>query len=315
MAVCPPALHIGDPVAVVAPASPPRTVQNYRAGLARLRQFYDVRLAWAPGAEQGYLAAPDADRAAAFHTAVQHPDIRALFCVRGGYGTLRLLNRIRWPLARQHPTLLVGYSDITALQLALYARAGWTSLSGPVVTEWAEADDDTLAHVRSLAEGQCPSLSSDLTPLCEGTAQGTLIGGNLSVLSRLIGTPYAPRFQGGILCLEDVAEAPYRVDRMLSHLEHAGIFQAVDGVVLGSFSMGSDESPSSLSLEDVIYDYLGERPYPVATGLSYGHLLPRRTLPLGGRVALDVTATAGRLSLLSPIVRRTDNYSSSGGDT
>ena len=305
MPVRPPALRPGDPVAVIAPASPPRTVRDYHAGLDRLRQFYDVQLAWAPGAERGYLAAPDADRAAAFHRALQRPDIRAIFCVRGGYGTLRLLNRIRWPLARQHPTLLVGYSDITALQLALHARAGWTSLSGPVVTEWAEADDETLDHVRTLAEGRCPPLSSDLTPLCSGTARGPLIGGNLSVLSRLVGTPYAPQFQGSILCLEDVAEAPYRVDRMLSHLEHAGILQAVDGVVLGDFSTGSVVSPPSLSLEEVFRDYLGDRPYPVATDLSYGHLLPRRTLPLGGRVALDVTDTEGRLKLLSPIEKRT----------
>ncbi len=303
MPVRPPALRPGDPVAVVAPASPPRTNDDYRAGLAQLHTFYDVRLAWAPGAERGYLSAPDADRATALHTAIRRPDIRALFCVRGGYGALRLLDHMRWPLVRQHPTLLVGYSDITALQLALYARAGWTSLSGPVVTEWANADDDTLAHVRDLAEGQCPLLDAGLTPLCTGTAQGPLLGGNLSVMSRLVGTPYAPRFQGSILCLEDVAEAPYRVDRMLSHLQHAGILRAVNGVVLGDFSVGTAPSPPTLSLADVFHDYLGDRPYPVATGLSYGHMLPRRTLPLGGRVTLDVTETTGRLRLLSPVVQ------------
>ena len=301
--VRPPALHPGDPVAVVAPASPPRTIEEYQTGLTRLRQHYDVRLAWAPGAERGYLAAPDADRAAALHTAIQTPEIRGLFCLRGGYGTLRLLDRIRWPLVRRHPTVLVGYSDITALQLALYARAGWTSLSGPVVTEWAEADDETLAHVRTLAEGRCPPLASNLTPLRTGTVRGPLLGGNLSVLTRLVGTPYAPSFRGSILCLEDVAEAPYRVDRMLAHLEHAGILQAVSGVVLGNFSNGSDSSSPSLSLHEVFLDYLGDRPYPVATGLSYGHLLPRRTLPLGGPVELDVRSATGQLTLLSSVVR------------
>lgn len=299
----PPALHPGDPVAVIAPASPPRTSDEYRAGLERLRQFYDVRRAWAPGAHRGYLAAPDADRVEAIHAAVQAPDIRALFCVRGGYGTLRLLDRLRWSFLRRHPTLLIGYSDITALQMALYEQSGWWSLSGPVVTEWARADDDTLDHVRKLAEGECPSLGSDLRPLRPGSARGPLLGGNLSVLSRLVGTPYAPEFRGSILCLEDVAEAPYRVDRMLAHLKHAGVLDAVNGVVLGSFSTGPNSSAPTLSLGEVFHDYLGDRPYPVATGLSYGHQLPRRTLPLGGHVALDVTWDDGHMRLLSPIVQ------------
>jgi muramoyltetrapeptide carboxypeptidase len=187
--------------------------------------------------------------------------------------------------------------------MALYARAGWTSLSGPVVTEWAQADEETIGHVRQLAEGHCPPLASDLTALRPGTARGPLLGGNLSVLSRLVGTPYAPRFRGSILCLEDVAEAPYRVDRMLAHLQHAGILRAVNGVVLGAFSTGPDSSSPSLSLEEVFRDYLADRPYPVATGLSYGHLLPRRTLPLGGRVTLEATSEGGTLTLSSPIVR------------
>lgn len=301
--VRPPALRPGDPVAVVAPASPPRTLEAYERGLGALRRLYDVRFAWAPGAERGYLAAPDADRVDALHAALRASEIRALFCVRGGYGTLRLLNRLRWPLVRRHPTLLVGYSDITALQMALYAQAGWTSLSGPVVTEWAEADDETIEHVRQLAQGRCPPLASDLTALRPGTARGPLLGGNLSVLTRLLGTPYAPQFAGSILCLEDVAEAPYRVDRMFAHLEHAGILRAVNGVVLGDFTTDPDTSSPGLSLEEVLRDYLADRPYPVATGLSYGHVLPRRTLPLGGHVILEVGPEGGTLTLSSPIVR------------
>lgn len=288
---------------MVAPASPPRSADEYQAGLARLRQLYEVRTAWAPGAERGYLSAPDAARAAALHAAIEAPTVRAIFCVRGGYGALRLLDRIRWPLARRHPTLLVGYSDITALQMALYARAGWNSLSGPVVTEWGRAGPNTIEPFRGLAEGTRPLHAQSLTPLSSGTARGPLLGGNLSVLSRLVGTPYAPSFQGSVLCLEDVAEAPYRVDRMLAHLQHAGILQAVDGVVLGDFSTEPHRSPSSLSLKEVFADYFANRPYPVATGLSYGHLLPRQTLPLGGLVSLTVRQNSGQLRSLAPVVR------------
>jgi muramoyltetrapeptide carboxypeptidase len=141
-------------------------------------------------------------RAAALHDAIRDPDIHAIVCVRGGYGCLRLLSRIDWTLAREHPTLLVGYSDVTALHLAFYARADWTGLSGPVATEWGEIDNDTLASFQRLAEGGTPMLGDDtLTPLRSGEASGPLLGGNLSVLSRLVGTPYAPDWNGALLVL------------------------------------------------------------------------------------------------------------------
>lgn len=303
----PPSLSPGDPIAVVAPASPPRNLEEYRQGLARLRDLFDVRFAWAPGEERGYLAAPDDARAAAVHRAIQSPSIRAIVCVRGGYGCLRLLDRLNWSLARRHPTLLVGYSDVTALHLALYARAGWTGLSGPVVTEWAKIDESTLDPFFILAEGGCPRLtgSSDapLHTLVAGRATGPLLGGTLSVLTRLVGTPYAPSFQGAILVLEEVAEAPYRVDRMLAQLQHAGVLDAVKGVVLGQFSTGDlDPEKPTLSLETVFDDYLSDRPYPVATGLNYGHVLPRGTLPIGVPAYLSATAEGASLNVLSPAV-------------
>lgn len=302
-------LSPGAPIAVVAPASPPRSSSRYREGLARIREAYDVQFAWSPGTERGYLSAPDDARAAALHQAIQTPSIRAIFCVRGGYGCLRLLDRIDWSLARQHPTLLVGYSDVTALHLAFYARARWTGLSGPVVTEWAVADDETLHPFRVLAEGGTPVLANSeetsLRPLVPGTATGPLLGGNLSVLSRLVGTPYAPSFEGAILVLEDVAEAPYRVDRMLSHLQHAGVLDAVSGVVLGHFSTGDlDPEKPTLSLDTVFADYLANRPYPVVQGLNYGHLLPRCTLPIGSPVRLTATDDGVSLKLRSPAVAR-----------
>lgn len=292
---------------MVAPASPPRDLERYRTGLDRLRDLYDVRFAWSPGQERGYLAAPDEARAAALHRAIASPSIHAVFCVRGGYGSLRLLPRIDWSLAHERPTLLVGYSDVTALHLAFYARAGWTGLSGPVVTEWTHAEAATLDPFHALAAGETPVLTgapeAPLQPLVPGSATGPLLGGNLSVLTRLVGTPYAPRFEGALLVLEDVAEAPYRIDRMLAHLRHAGVLDAVAGVVLGQFSTGDlDSDKPTLSLQTVFADYLADRPYPVVTNLNYGHLLPRCTLPIGVPARLTATADGASLELLSPAV-------------
>ncbi|PQJ33972.1 LD-carboxypeptidase [Salinibacter sp. 10B] len=297
-------LRPGSPIAVVAPASAPRDLDRYQAGLAQLRSHYEVRTAWTSGQERGYLAAPDSARTAALHEAIRDADIRAIICVRGGYGCLRLLPHLDWTLARTHPTLLVGYSDVTALHLAFYARAEWTGLSGPVVTEWGDIDAETTEPFRALAEGETPTLGSNaLSPLCSGTATGPLLGGNLSVLTRLVGTPYAPDWEGALLVLEDVAEAPYRIDRMFAHLQHAGVLDAVSGVILGTFRPGEPPTDRpTLSLDTVISDYFEDRPYPVATGLPYGHLLPRCSLPIGVPAALNVEEDTSHLQVLQSIV-------------
>lgn len=299
----PPPLRPGDAIAVVAPASAPRDLDRYRAGLDRLGTLYDVRTHWAPGEEDGYLAAPDTARVEALETAIADDTIGAIICVRGGYGCLRLLDRLDWDLARRHPTLLIGYSDITALHLAFYAHAAWTGLSGPVATEWAVLDDETIGPFQTLAKGGTPTLGDEsLAPIRAGTASGPLLGGNLSVLTRLIGTRFAPEWDGALLVLEDVAEAPYRVDRMLGHLQHAGVLAAVNGVVLGSFRTDQTDHSPTLSLDRVFDDYFGDRPYPVARGLPYGHLLPRCTVPLGVPGRLSISRDAAQLTVDQPVV-------------
>lgn len=257
--------------------------------------------------QQGYLAAPDADRLHALNDALRRTDVQALLCVRGGYGALRLLADIDYEAAQQHPKLLIGYSDITALQWALYARAGWKSLSGPVLTEWPKLDAAATQLFQTLAEGGCPDPlhlpdAPPLQPMCPGTAEGPLIGGNLSVCSRLIGTPYAPDLTGALLYLEDVGEAPYRIDRMLAHMALAGWLDDLAGVVLGRFTTGPVDGPSR-SLDAVFADYFGDRSYPVATGLPYGHFMPRATVPLGAQARLQVSNHTATLALLEPVTQ------------
>ncbi len=301
-------LRPGDPVAVVAPASAPRDADRYRRGLERLREVYDVRSAYAPGPPHGYLSASDAQRARMMNAALADSDIRAVFCARGGYGSLRLLPRLDVATAASRsPTLLVGYSDITALQWALYRPTGWTSISGPVVTEWALADDRMLAPFRSLAGGELLAFAgpddTPLRPLRVGQADGPLLAGNLSVLTRLLGTPYMPDPSGAILAIEDVQEPPYCLDRMLAHLDLAGVLDDLGGAVIGDLSPAppQDDAPT-LSVERVLDDYFGSRSYPVATNLWYGHLHPRLSLPIGSRVALRVTDTEASLQMTEPVV-------------
>lgn len=301
-------LRAGDSIAVLAPASAPRDPAPYEEGLARLRTTYDLHMVWEPGTERGYLSAPDPDRVDALNRAIRAPDIRAVLCVRGGYGCLRLLSFVDWTLARENPTLLVGYSDVTALHLAFYTHAGWTGISGPVVTEWAQADETTLESFKALSTGESKQFltgfDASMTSIVEGTATGPLLGGNLAVLTRLIGTPHAPDFEGVILVLEEVSEAPYRIDRMLAHLQLAGVLDAVAGVVLGHFTTGDlDPDTPTLSLSTVFHHYFASRSYPVISGFPYGHLLPRCSLPLGVPVRLHAAPEACSLEMDTSVVK------------
>lgn len=304
--VSPPSLQPGDRLLVLAPSSAPRTAEALSEGLDHLRAMdLTVEVDFDPEAQHGYLAAPDAARLAALNRALRRPDVQALLCVRGGYGALRLLPHLDYEAARAHPKLLIGYSDVTALQWALHARAGWKSLSGPVLTEWPRLDDAAATLLRTLWSGGCPedlhrSDAPPLQPLQAGTAEGPLLGGNLSVCSRLVGTRYAPALDGALLFLEDVGEAPYRVDRMLAHLALAGWLDDLGGVVLGRFTTGAVDGPT-LSLDEVFRDYFGGRPYPVATGLPYGHFMPRATVPIGARARLRVSDDDATLALLEPV--------------
>ena len=301
-----PPLRPGDRVGVIAPASAAHEPDEVTAGIERLRQMgYRVYSDFDPDAPRGYLAAPDTDRLAALNRTLVDPDLKAIFCVRGGYGSLRLLRHLDYEAARKHPKLLIGYSDITALQWALWTRAGWPSLSSLVVTEWGRADDDSTDHFRRWVEGDMPDFTafdgSALAPLSSGQAEGVVLGGNLAVLTRLLGTPYFPDVDGALLYLEEVQEAPYRVDRMLAHLDLAGVLDDLAGVVLGRFTTPDDVNQPSLTLDDVFADYFADRTYPVAAGLQYGHCLPRLSLPQGLRAHLTVTPRNSTLTPLEPL--------------
>jgi muramoyltetrapeptide carboxypeptidase len=281
-------LKPGDLVGVVAPAGPAAPEQITALPALYARHGLRVRVYAGCHANTGYLAGDDAVRLADLHAALRDDDVATIHCMRGGYGAMRLLDRIDAALLRAHPKLLIGYSDITALH-ALWWHAGLPSLHAPMpVSDLIKTgrEDDEAALFALLKNGLCagdcltPELSAS-RPCQPGVAEGVLIGGNLSLVAALLGTPWAWPARGGILFLEDINEEPYRVDRLLTQLRLAGVLDAVHGFVLGSFT--EEGSPQAL-----LHEMLASLGKPVLSGWPTGHGTPNRPLPMGLRVRLNV---------------------------
>lgn len=301
----PPALAPGSRVALVAAAGPIPEGGVERA-MERVRSF-----GWEPVAGQfcrgrrGYLSGSDAERAADLNDALRDPSIDAVWFLRGGYGTMRILDEIDWPALARNPKALIGYSDNTAVHLAANA-VGVAAFHGPHPHQPAFPDfaRDGLLRVLSSPEpaGVLPFPAPGpgrAETLAGGAADGPLVGGNLSLLSATLGTPYAVQPEGAILFLEEVGEQPYRLDRMLSHLKLAGVLDAVAGIAVGGITEAPGEDGDRVSRE-VLHDRLGGLGVPVAAGFPFGHIDDNWTLPVGLRARLD--ADAGTLELLEPAV-------------
>lgn len=275
-------------MAVIAPASAFDRA-SFEAGLALIGARY--RADYGPGVfeRHRYLAGDDARRLGELTAAFTDPDIRAVFCARGGYGATRLLRRLGAAGVPGPPKLLVGFSDITALHLWLQA-AGRISVHGPVLTQLARLPPATQQRLFAVLESTspAPALHGTLTYV-GGVAEGPLLGGNLSVVTRLLGTPFMPALDGAILLLEDQGERPYRLDRMWTHLQLAGVFGRVRGVVLGSFT-GCEEQDAPYSSTEVLRELALATGLPCAAGFPIGHGDLNEPVPLGVRVRLDADA-------------------------
>lgn len=308
----PPPLAPGARIRIIAPASAPLDLDRIHAGVRTLRSLGFVVDDPREINAFGYLAGTDAERLAELNDALSAPDVDALICVRGGYGVLRLLDGINFDAARTHPKLLIGYSDITALQLSLFHRAGWASISGPMVAvEWHEPDPLWMDPFLAMARGACPSPFEQANgePLHvhkAGKVEGTLLGGNLTLVSRLLGSSYSPNYEGAILFLEDVGEAIYAVDSLLAHLHLNGVLRALGGLVFGQFT---DAPPlgarPTLTLHDVFAHYATFVNGPVLSNLNYGHFPIKSPLPIGVRARLEAKDTNGALHILEPVTRPT----------
>lgn len=262
----------------------------------------------------GYLAGQDKDRAADINTMFADKSVRAIFAVRGGWGCARLLPFLDWDIIRANPKLLLGFSDITALHMAIAAKGGFVTLHGPNGSSaWGQSSLDSFRAVAfdgAMPLYKNPAASEDRLVqrrwrtqiLKGGKAQGRLLGGNLTVLSALAGTPYLPDFAGAILFLEDIGEAEYRIDRMLTQLGQAGVLKNLSGVVFGQCTdcRAPDGSSSEFTLNAVLTQHLGSLGIPAYQGAWFGHIADQFTIPVGIRAEID--ADAGTLRLLEPAV-------------
>ncbi len=294
----PPPLRPGDPIRIVAPSGRvPR--EAFEAGLKVLSARYRPVLDEGLFAQHRYLAGKDERRLEELSAALQDTEAGATFCARGGYGAMRLLPEL--PRLKSGLRPFVGFSDITAVHLALNAQ-GWVTFHGPVVTQLGRHPASVAERLFHLLEATTPAppLTNGRT-LVPGLVEGPLLGGNLSVLSRLIGTPFLPPLDGAILLLEDVGEAPYRLDRMWTHLALAGVFKRVKGVVLGDFT-DCEEKDAAWSSAQVLEDLAKEANLPCAGGFRIGHGDLHYAVPLGVRVRLNATGANATLEQLEAAV-------------
>lgn len=250
----------------------------------------------------GHLAGRDEARAADLNAAFADPDLGAIWCLRGGAGALRLLPLLDFAALTEHPKPFIGYSDATALHAAIQRHAGLVSFHGPIVVECREGDEEhALFELIMGRDRRALSLAGERSRCVHGgSASGPLVGGNLTVLVRLLGTPFEPSFDGAILALEDVSEAPYRVDNMLTQLRLSGRLQRVAGIVAGSFGTAPESLRPQFSYEEIVSERCGDLGIPVMTGARFGHEGAQFTLPMGAEV--EMNADAGSLCLPAPAV-------------
>ena len=306
----------GQTIGIVAPSAAPNEPERIRFAIETVESLgFKVRTGPHLYDREGYLAGADAARADDLNAMFADDSVDAIWCVRGGYGASRILPALDYSLMQRRPKPLIGYSDITALHMAIHRHAGLVTFHGPVALRaftpytlgelkrvlWTAETPARLGGPPPFeqAEGRV-DWDNRVTTLQPGKARGRLLGGNLCLMSHLVGTPYLPDLRGAILFLEDVEEAYYRIDRMLTQLWLSGALAGVAGMAFGKFT-GCEPSAFFLQnrpLEDILAERFRALGVPTVSGLMIGHIEDQTTLPVGCLAELD--ADAGTLTLLEP---------------
>lgn len=294
----------GDTIGLVSPASVLSDRSAYGKIAAKLRSMgYRIREGEHARRRHGNFAGTDTERASDLMSMFRDPDISAIMAYRGGWGSGRILDHLDYEVIRSHPKALVGFSDITALLLGIYARTGLITFHGPVgKSKWTSF---TTESFRKALHGTGPYTMKGSKrfhhPIRDGRAKGRLLGGNLSVLTSLIGSEYLPDFRNAILFVEDVGEGYYRIDRMMTQLALCGILDEINGFIFGTCTDCSRDSPQAHGLNQVLDHHIGSRNIPAFSGFSFGHVDDTLTLPVGLPARMD--AGAGSLDILETPVR------------
>ena len=307
-------LRKGDTVALVNPASANAlrdSVQIVRESMEAMG--LNVKLGKHVLSRRGYFAGTDEERAADLNNMFSDPEVDGIVAIRGGWGCARLLPLIDFENIRKNPKVLVGYSDVTALLLSIYARTGLVTFHGPVgIGPWNKFSTEYFRKI--LFDKEAPVLKNPsnkgnnltqvqdrVVTITPGRARGRLLGGNLTVLSAIIGSGYLPDWKDSILFLEDVGEYLYRIDRMLTQLKLAGILDAANGFIFGKCTdCGPGEGYGALTLEELFDDHIKPLKIPAWQGSMIGHEAEKFTVPLGIEAAID--SVKGTINLLEPAV-------------
>lgn len=276
-------------IAIISPASPTLTYDKDMVKATLNELGYTPVYGKNAFKSSRFMAGSDTARVADLMAAFTDDTIEAILCMRGGYGSARLLDKIEYKTIAKHPKPLFGLSDITALQLALWHKCQLVSFSGVQAGFLEKPIDDVLKETFRAALNHEYFTFENLTPLTKGVAHGRLIGGTLSLIVSLMGTPYMPDLTGAILVIEEVGEQPYRIDRMLGQLALAGVFDKVAGIVLGSFHNCLSKDIADGTVEEVLLDRFGKLNKPVVLNFPYGHGPDKSVFPIGGKATLDAT--------------------------
>ncbi len=290
-------LKQGDVIGICAPASPPASVEKLNKGIAYLERCgFRVEAGKNIFKKRGYLAGTDNQRADDLNKLFANPKVKAIFTIRGGYGSQRILPLLDYNLIKRNPKILVGYSDITALHFALLSKIGLVTFSGPMVA--VEMADDLTKKTEEqfwdcLMSARPPhSIKGDPTQSSifhrSGSATGQLLGGNLSLVTALVGTQFFPSIRDPIFILEEIDERPYRIDRMLQQMKLSGIFKKAKGVALADFrGCEPEKGKPSLTLQQIFRDIFQDYSFPIVSGFSIGHIKDSLSFPIGVKIKID----------------------------
>ncbi|PLR81718.1 MULTISPECIES: S66 peptidase family protein [Bacillus] len=305
MIIKPKRLDKGDTVGVIAPASPPNE-ENLRRGLSFLEELgLTIKLGKHLFKRNGYLAGSDHDRLEDLHAMFADQQVKAVFCACGGYGTARIADQINYQIISDNPKVFWGYSDITFLHAAIHQLTGLVTFHGPMLASDIGNDDShpvSRELFRQLFQPELLNYSeqhSRLKTLVAGSARGPLVGGNLSLLTSTMGTPFEVDTKGKLLLIEDINEEPRSIDRMLNQLKMAGKLDDAAGFIVGDFKNCLPEREDSLTLEEVVNHYIAAAGKPALSGFMIGHCSPNLSLPLGCTAHMD--ADQKKLSIESGI--------------
>lgn len=288
-------LRKGDCVGILCPSSPVKAERMDRCIESLKELGYRVKVGKSCyESYHGYLAGTDEVRAADINEMFANPEVRGIICARGGNGSGRLMHLLDYENIKRNPKVFVGYSDITNLLMAFNKLCGFVTYHGPMVSSNMVSDYDaytkesfeSLLAMEEIWEFRNPE-NAPMKPLVQGRARGILMGGNLSLISDMLGTFYIPDFDGKLLFLEDIHERVANVDRMIGQLRHLGVFERIAGLILGDFSESENSYDPSYDMDAYIRDEFGGEKFPVLYGLRAGHCHPTGSLPMGAVCELD----------------------------